>query len=157
MKKAVISILLVGLMGGAMVGCSSKSDINTNLSAVEIVDTLLVNDYIVAPREVTDEEATEIYHLNLADVESYKIAETERSPGPGLIIVVKAKDGKVDEVKASLEQVLEDMVNKAFYPDEQEAAENAEINVDGNYVSLFILNSEVQSDAYKLYNEQLGK
>ena len=66
-------------------------------------------------------------------------------------MVVKAKEGKVDAVKASVEQVLQDKIGSAFYPEEQEVAENAQVKVDGNLVSLFILNSVVSSDAEKDY------
>ena len=97
--------------------------------------------------------ASEIYHLNLDDVEDYGILETQISPGPGFIMVVKAKEGKVDAVKTSVDQVLKDKVGKAFYPEEQEITESAEVKVDGNLVSLFILNSEVASEAQSTYEE----
>ena len=132
-------------------------EINDNLTAPEIVQSLVDKDYVRMPIEVDDEMAKEIYHLNLDDVENYSIAETGISPGPGLIIVVKAKEGKVDEVKNSLEQVLQDKINNAWYPEEEEIAKNSVVNVDGNYVSLFILNEYVRSDAFNLYNSKLEK
>ena len=72
-------------------------------------------------------------------------------------MIVKAKDGKVENVKNSMEKVLEDKVGQAFYPEEQEVAENATIEVDGNFVSLFLLNSEVEADAEKMYNNLIKK
>ena len=68
-------------------------------------------------------------------------------------MVVKAKEGKVDAVKASVEQVLQDKIGKAFYPEEQEITESAEVKIDGNLVSLFILNSEVASEAQSTYEK----
>ena len=68
-------------------------------------------------------------------------------------MVVKAKEGKVDAVKASVEQVLQDKIGKAFYPEEQEITESAEVKVDGSLVSLFILNSEVASEAQSTYEK----
>ena len=68
-------------------------------------------------------------------------------------MVVKAKDGKVDAVKASVEQVLQDKIGSAFYPEEQEVAENAKVEVNGNLVSLFIVNSQVSADAEAKYAE----
>ena len=56
-----------------------------------------------------------------------------------------------------MEKVLEDKVGQAFYPEEQEVAENATIEVDGNFVSLFLLNSEVEADAEKMYNDLIQK
>ena len=67
------------------------------------------------------------------------------------------EDGKVENVKNSMEKVLEDKVGQAFYPEEQEVAENATIEVDGNFVSLFLLNSEVEADAEKMYNNLIKK
>ena len=67
-------------------------------------------------------------------------------------MVVKAKEGKVDDVKASVEQVLQDKVGSAFYPEEKEVAENAEIKVDGNLVSLMIVNSEIKDEVETEYN-----
>ena len=68
-------------------------------------------------------------------------------------MVVKAKEGKVDAVKAAVEQVLADKVGQAFYPEEKEISESAEVRVDGNLVSLLILNNEVASDAVAKYEE----
>ena len=86
-------------------------------------------------------------------MEDYGILETGISPGPGFIMVVKAKEGKVDEVKASVEEVLQDKIGSAFYPEEQEVSESAEVKVDGDLVSLFILNSVVSEDAKAKYEE----
>ena len=120
---------------------------------MDVVEKLNEKEYVRAAAEIDDTIASEIYHLNLDDVEDYGILETQISPGPGFIMVVKAKDGKVDAVKASVEQVLQDKVGNAFYPAEKEIAESAEVKVDGNLVSLFILNSEVASDAQATYEE----
>jgi GMP synthase (glutamine-hydrolysing) len=58
-----------------------------------------------------------------------------------------------DAVKAAVEQVLADKVGQAFYPEEKEISESAEVRVDGNLVSLLILNKEVASDAVAKYEE----
>ena len=54
---------------------------------------------------------------------------------------------------SSVEQVLQDKIGSAFYPEEQEVAENAKVEVNGNLVSLFIVNSEVSVDAEAKYAE----
>ena len=56
-----------------------------------------------------------------------------------------------------MEEVLADKIGQAFYPAEQEVAENATIEVDGNFVALFLLNSEVEADAEKMYNDLIQK
>ena len=158
MKKILVSGLILAMVGAVLVGCGkSNGDLNSNLSAKKIAAELIAEDFIVSPMEIDDEMAQEMYHLNLDDVEDYAIYETQRSPGPGFIMIAKAKDGKVEAVKSSFEQVLADKIGSAFYPAEQEVAENATIEVDGNFVSLFLLNSEVSANAEKMYNDLLQK
>ena len=164
MKKILVSTLIAIMVGATLTGCGNKNNGNSSsteqsqqqtasVSAKDVVEKLNEKEYVRAAAEIDDTIASEIYHLNLDDVEDYGILETQISPGPGFIMVVKAKDGKVDAVKASVEQVLQDKVGNAFYPAEKEIAESAEVKVDGNLVSLFILNSEVSSDAQSTYEE----
>ena len=164
MKKILVSTLIAIMVGATLTGCGNKNTGNSpsteqgaeqtaSVSAKDVVEKLNEKEYVRAAAEIDDTMASEIYHLNLEDVEDYGILETQISPGPGFIMVVKAKEGKVDAVKASVEQVLQDKVGNAFYPEEKEIAESAEVKVDGNLVSLFILNSEVASDAQATYEE----
>ena len=162
-KKLLVSALIAIMVGATLTGCGNVSNGNnqsveqgtgqtTSVSAKEVVEKLNEKGYVRAAAEIEDTMATEIYHLNLDDVEDYGILETQISPGPGFIMVVKAKEGKVDDVKASLEQVLQDKVGSAFYPEEKEVAENAEIKVNGNLVSLMIVNSEIKDEVETEYN-----
>lgn len=158
MKKILVSVLIAVMVGTTLTGCKNSNSGNgsnveqtSSVSAKEIVKKLNEKEYVRGAMEADDIMASEIYHLNLDDVEDYGILETQISPGPGFIMVVKAKEGKVDAVKSSVEQVLQDKIGSAFYPEEQEVAENAQVKVDGNLVSLFILNSVVSSDAEKDY------
>ena len=164
MKKILVSTLIAVMIGATLTGCGNKNSGNSSsveqstqqtnsVSAKEIVEKLNEKEYVRAAAEIDDTMASEIYHLNLDDIEDYGILETQISPGPGFIMVVKAKEGKVDEVKASVEQVLQDKIGSAFYPEEQEVSESAEVKVDGNLVSLFIVNSEVSADAEAKYAE----
>ena len=163
MKKILVSALIAIMLGAILTGCGNVSNGNnqsveqgtgqtTSVSAKEVVEKLNEKGYVRAAAEIDDTMATEIYHLNLDEVEDYGILETQISPGPGFIMVVKAKEGKVDDVKASVEQVLQDKVGSAFYPEEKEVAENAEIKVDGNLVSLMIVNSEIKDEVETEYN-----
>ncbi|MDY3361266.1 MAG: DUF4358 domain-containing protein [Clostridium celatum] len=160
MKKLLVSALIAIMVGATLTGCGNKNVGNgssveqaSSVSAKEVVEKLGEEGYVRMPAEIDDTMANEIYHLNLDDVEDYGILETQISPGPGFIMVVKAKDGKVDAVKASVEQVLQDKIGSAFYPEEQEVAENAKVEVNGNLVSLFIVNSQVSADAEAKYAE----
>ena len=164
MKKILVSTLIAIMIGATLTGCGNKNTGNSSsieqseqqkasVSAKDVVEKLNEKEYVRAAAEIDDTMASEIYHLNLDDIEDYGILETQISPGPGFIMVVKAKEGKVDAVKASVEQVLQDKIGKAFYPEEQEITESAEVKVDGSLVSLFILNSEVASEAQSTYEK----
>ena len=164
MKKILVSTLIAVMIGATLTGCGNENSGNSSsveqstqqtnsVSAKEIVEKLNEKEYVRAAAEIDDTMASEIYHLNLDDIEDYGILETQISPGPGFIMVVKAKEGKVDEVKASVEQVLQDKIGSAFYPEEQEVSESAEVKVDGNLVSLFIVNSDVSADAQATYEK----
>ena len=67
-------------------------------------------------------------------------------------MVVKAKDGKVDAVKASVDKVLEDRIGEAFYPDEKDVAEKAKVEVKVEYVNPYedIIKELDQIDLYQL-------
>ena len=125
MKKLLVSALIAVMVGATLTGCGNKntgdtpkteqgSEQTASVSAKDVVEKLNEKEYVRAAAEIDDTMASEIYHLNLDDVEDYGILETQISPGPGFIMVVKAKDGKVDAVKASVEQVLQDKVGNAF-------------------------------------------
>lgn len=69
----------------------------------------------------------------------------ELNTGIELLAVVKAKKGKVEDVKLALEKVKDDKKEAAFYPGEGEAVDNAEIKTVDNYVGLFIIPDYDQS------------
>lgn len=163
MKKLLVSILVAAMVGATLTGCGSKGEGNGNsseqtssASAADIVNTLQ-EKYIRMPMPVDEATAKDMYHINLDDVENYGIAKTGISPGNDLIMVVKAKEGKVDAVKAAADKVKEDLVGNAWYPDEKDAAEKATVEVNGNFVSIIMVNDEVAADAKKDYEELIKK
>ena len=156
MKKFLISVLAAAMIGATLTSCGAKdnngtkveqSDIKMSMSASDMTNKLVDAGMVIMPMPVDDQMAKELYHLNL----EYGISETGISPGNALIIIAKAKEGKVESVKASLDKVLEDKIGKAFYPEEKEIAESSEVKVKGNYVSLFILPQDQLEEANKIY------
>ena len=147
----------------AFVGCTNNQAPNINESEQvvvvekaplnELLDDMIAQNLVRMPKPIDETLAEEAYHIDPNVVEEYAIAETDISPGPGLIVMVKAKEGKVEEAKANMEALLQDRIGNAFYPQELEAAENADVVVDGNYVGLFILNDEVKDTAMKMFEE----
>lgn len=142
--KKIISILLTGIMILGLVGCSSQDgdsnqNTNKNVPTSEIVNSIKEGIEIRMTGPVDEELVKNQFHLNLDDVEEYTIEKGMVNTGLETLAVVKAKEGKVDSVKASLEKVIEDKKAEAFYPGEAEAIEGAKIQVVGNYVALLII------------------
>lgn len=172
MKKRVIGALLCGILAVSVMGCTAKnespeSNNGTNVeqgsdktetisvSVKEVVEKVIEKGYVRMAMPVDDTIAKDMYHINLDDVEEYAIAETGISPGPGLIVMVKAKEGKLDAVKSSVEKIKEDKVGKAFYPAEEEAAKNSTVQVKGNVVYYTLFNSEINEEAQGFIAEML--
>lgn len=171
MIKKTLSALLCGAMIFMTVGCSSKDASNNNNSVVEnnsaaeessvsvkeVLASILEKEYIPMPIEADDTTATDMYHLNLDDVEEYGIAETGRSPGVGFVAIAKAKEGKLESVQASFEKIKEDKIANAFYPDEIETAKNLTVETVGNIVYMSVFYDNVNEEAQKLIKDALSK
>lgn len=170
MNKKICAILLSSLMAISMVGCGNKvdkvengngqnvesqSDVKLSVSAKEIVDAVVEKGFVRMPLEVDDTIAQDRYFVDLDVVEEYAIAETQITPGPGVIVVLKAKDGKIEETKAILEKIKTANVDKAFYPEEQEAAKNSKVEFVGNIGYYALFNSEVTEEAQKTIADML--
>ncbi|HAX72941.1 MAG TPA: hypothetical protein DCY20_05405 [Firmicutes bacterium] len=155
MKKLKLALMAM-LAVVVTVGCSSDSKeegTESNVSVVEVGNKIIEEGYIRMPLEITEQQAEEIYHIDGDVVEEYSILKTGISPGTGFAFIIKAKDGQLDAAKAIVEQVKNDTIANAFYPEEQEAAEQAEIIENGNVLALLIFDSEIKEEAINLYKE----
>ena len=171
MIRKTLSALLCGAMIFMTVGCSSKDANDNNASVVEnnstvkessvsvkeVLASILEKEYIPMPIEADDTTATDMYHLNLDDVEEYGIAETGRSPGVGFVAMAKAKKGKLESVQASFEQIKEDMIAKAFYPDEVDMAKTLTVETIGDFVYMAVFYEDDNAEAQKFIKESLSK
>lgn len=159
MKKFAAVLMIALASTTAFVGCSGDETKTENSTTAQVekaplkdlLNEMLEQNLVVMPMEIDETLAQEAYHIDLNVVDEYAITETGRTPGPGLIVMVKAKDGQLEQAKANIEALKQDKIGNAFYPAEQEAAENAKIVEDGNYVGLFILNSEVEQTAIDMF------
>lgn len=160
MKKFAAVLMIALAATTAFVGCSGEETKTENSPVAQVekapledlLNEMLEQNLVRMPMPVDETLAQEAYHIDLNVVDEYAIAETSISPGPGLIVMVKAKDGQLEQAQANIEAIKQDKIGSAFYPAEQEAAENAKVVVDGNYVGLFILNSEVEQTAIDMFN-----
>lgn len=162
MKKILVSTLMAIMIGVSLSGCGNSSKDNNNsttqgqqtsISAKDIVEKLSQQELFMMPTMIDDEMAKEIYNLNLDDIVNYGILVPGVTAQQDEIIVVKAKEGKIEAVKASLEEHLKDLLNKRLYPTYMEAAEKAKVEVNGDLVSLFILDDEIKESVEKEYSK----
>ena len=146
MKKLIksFSVLLVSF---ALVGCGSKSanvELKEGLTAKDVVAKVEEKAPMQMPQEFDEQMATDIAKLNLDDVEDYAITKAAIINSADIAAVVKAKDGKVEAVKATLQEMLDTEKNNAYLPDQKEKVENAVLKEKGNYVILLI-NEDVKT------------
>lgn len=142
--KKILSVILAGVMVLGLVGCGSKdgdSSATKDVPTADLVNTVLENEEIqmrmLGP--VEGELAETTFHLKLDDIEEYTIQKGMMNTGLETVAVIKAKEGKVDAVKASLEEYLKDLKALALYPGEPEAVEGAALETAGNYVILTVV------------------
>ena len=142
--KKILSAILAGVMILGLVGCGSKGGHSSSAKDVptaDLVNTVVKSEEIQmrALGPIEGELAETTFHLNPDDVEEYTIQKGMINTGLETVAVVKAKEGKVDAVKASLEEYLKDLKALALYPGEPEAVEGAVLEVVGNYVIVTVV------------------
>lgn len=89
--------------------------------------------------EVADDEvAKNVFYLNLDDVDEYYIQYAPNDKYADNVAVVRAKEGKAEEVASSLEKRLNDIYEKFKDDpsDEIEKPDKGKIILKGNYVML---------------------
>lgn len=129
---------------------SSAPSASSSVSASDIysaIDAAFRSKYgdgpiVNSPYSVDDTSLTELFHLNSDQVESYCGMMAGMMTNCDELLVVQAKDGKVNEVKAALEQRLSEQKDSfAHYPVmfNDVRLDDAKVVVKGNYVALLIV------------------
>lgn len=160
MKKTLAIVLALTMALLVLAGCANNNDVADNSSVApessseasseapevsfeDIKAKLkeLVPAAMSFSMEMTDEEVSNLYHFNVADVEEYYIDVSGANVQADNIIAIKAKDEtKVEDIKAGLEQRRAD-VEKSFEQylvNKYELAKNGKVFAHGNYVFLII-------------------
>lgn len=145
-KKLILIMMSVAIIGSTIVSCGNgandgKTDTNQEqLKDVNLEDLskkIVENVQLRPMGDITDEEAKEIFKLNLDQIESYSIKKGKVNTGLETIALIKVKKGQVEEVTNDLKEYIKSI--QPFYPGEQEAVENAKILETGDYLGLFII------------------
>lgn len=160
MKKKIAGILAIMMVGATLVGCSSKKEEVKNVPTADITTKIMEGVEMRKVGPVEGDLLKDVFFLNADDYEEATVLQGMMNSGLETVAVVKAKDGKVDAVKASFEKVKEAKKAQAFYPGEPEAVDAAQLKVVGNYVGFFIVpdHEEGQNNSEKaagLFEEAL--
>ena len=73
-------------------------------------------------------------------------------PGVDDVVIVKAKEGKIEDVKAALEKRKEDRTAEQYLPDMISKAEAGKVVAKGDYAALLIV-----GDTTKDISEEIDK
>ena len=153
MKRIFVSILTAILIGGTLVSCGEakqKENINvqevTNINTSDLASKIEQELGMVKPGEVTKEELKEIYGVNTDNIEEYSMKQAMIMPGIDVLGIFKAKDGKIDELKSDMQKIIDAKKDQAYTPILQDALKEAKVVTHGNYLGIFILQGELDSE-----------
>lgn len=140
MKRFAAFALTLVLCLGLFSGCGSEANYNVTdvASAIEAVAA------IDNPTDFTDDDLTLDMSLDMeATVEEYAGQRTKTNGAPGAVLVVKAKAGQAETVKAALEGYRDGLVAqwenyKDEFPVGYEQTKAGRVVVKGDYVVLAI-------------------
>ena len=147
MKKIIksLSILLLCTLFVSCGGSKSKgAELKDGLTAKDVVAKVEEKAPMQMPMELDEQMAKDLAKLNLDDVEDFAITKAMIMNSADVTAIVKAKEGKVESIKAALQEMLDTEKNNAYLPDQKEKTENAILTEKGNYVILLI-NEDVKA------------
>ncbi len=148
MKKLLKTLSLLLLLCVTLVGCTSNNtkgaELKEGLTAMDVARTVREKAPMQIAGELDEQMAVDLAYLNLDDVEDYGIIKSMIMNSADVTAIVKAKEGKVDSVKSSLQQMLDTEENNAYLPEQKDKIENAILTEKGNYVILLI-NEDVKA------------
>lgn len=137
--------MLALIMGTTLLtGCfgekNNPEEEKVTINIEDVVEKIKSEVSLRSTEKVNDELATEKFHLNLDDVESYVIENGMINSGLETIAIVEAKDEKkANDVSESFKKVIGDKKSQVLYPGEDEALKEAKVVEEDNYVGLFII------------------
>ena len=145
--KKIIKILTLSLFCTTFIACGSSktgTELKSGLTAKDVVAKVEEKAPMQMPMELDEEMAKDLANLNMEEVEDFAITKAAIMNSADIAAVVKAKDGKNESVKASLQQMLDTERDNAYLPDQKEKIENAILTEKGNYVVLLV-NADVKA------------
>lgn len=141
--KKIIAMALAAVLAVSMVACgggeeTAKYDVASVAKTIEDANPIRMSTPV-------DEFFMEFIGIDAEMYESYAGSYCPITPGVDVILVVEAKDGKVEDVKAKLQQRKDEIVaaNENYVGSLLEKAKAGRLVEKGNYVVLVIAGDEI--------------
>lgn len=137
MKKSIINIAFILIIGLVLVGCEKKDGLVIDLNALstEVINVAEFRDEL---EELDDTILTNVYtSLQLSDVERYKVYVNSTSAKAEELAIFEAKDeAKAENVLQAVNERIEDLRFgfEGYLPEELNYIENAVVKKEGKYV-----------------------
>jgi len=142
MKKIALLLAAVLLFGTMLTACGKTETgaATTDLTAIELAQKANEVAPVAMSAEADEMIATDIFHLNMDEVEDYGIIFTQVMVSVDHIAAVKAKEGCVENVAAALQQRKDDVVAafEMYLPDRYDCAQNGLVFTIGDWAFLVI-------------------
>lgn len=143
--KNIILLLMFGILMCCLCACSNNGgDGNTlkeGITLMDIVDEVDSQIGIQMPGEVNDTILTDIYYMDMSNVETYAGKSSMTMTSCDTVVAVKAVPGKIDLVVESLKRRQEDLINSfsQYLPEQYQKAQAGSVIVRGDYAFLVIV------------------
>ncbi|MBR5305647.1 MAG: DUF4358 domain-containing protein [Oscillospiraceae bacterium] len=139
--KKIISVIMAGILSMSLLtACGGGKEATASYDVNEVLTTITDAVPLAMPGEVTEEYLTIMMGLDMADVANYAGMMAMVNVSADCVVVIEAAEGKIDTVKAALENTKQSIVNsfELYLPDQFEKAKAGRIVVKGNYAVLAI-------------------
>ena len=138
--KKVLSLIMAGVLSvGMLTACGGKEE-TPSYDVNEVLNTITTAVPIAMPGEIPESELEMIMGLSADDYVNYAGQMCMAMVSADRVVVIEAAEGKIDTVKAALENTKQSIVNsfELYLPDQFEKAKAGRIVVKGNYAVLAI-------------------
>ena len=139
--KKIISVIMAAILSMSLLtACGGGKEVTASYDVNEVLTTITDAVPLAMPGEVTEEYLTIMMGLDMADVANYAGQMAMVNVSADCVIVIEAAEGKIDTVKAALENTKQSIVNsfELYLPDQYEKAQAGRVVVKGNYAVLAI-------------------
>lgn len=147
MKKIFALVMVLCLCLSLFAGCGGDSAHSYDVKSV--VDQFVEAYPVSMSAEINDDTLQDLMQIDLENVEEYYGYRSRANDSVDTVLMIKAKAGKADAVKESLETYRDNMETSCNMYNDAEAmkAKNALITVKGDYLLLTMSGDSAQIEA----------